>query len=290
MKNGLAIEQDLGSNPFQFGVIGSTDAHTSLPSPREDNFFGKAHIAEPDKDRINAVLIQGAIPELSMHIRDLGASGLAAVWASENTREAIWDAMARREVYATTGSRMTVRLFAGWSFSESDLTSHDRIALGYQKGVPMGGVLEATENQKPLTIMVSAASDPLGAHLDRIQIVKGWVDETGATHERIFDVAVSDDREISEIGRTNTPVGSTVDLTTATYENTIGDAMLSAIWTDPDFNPTQAAFYYARVIEIPTPRWNAYDRVRYGAKSEIPITEVVQDRAYTSAVWYQPSP
>ena len=289
MKNGLAIEQDLGSNPFQFGVIGSTDAHTSLPSPREDNFFGKAHIAEPGKDRINGVLIQGAIPELSMHIRDLGASGLAAVWASENTREAIWDAMARREVYATTGSRMTVRLFAGWSFSEADLASPDRIALGYQKGVPMGGVLKGTDNQKPLTIMVSAASDPLGAHLDRIQIVKGWVDETGATHERIFDVAVSDGREISEVGRANAAVGSTVDLTTATYENTIGDAMLSALWTDPDFDPKQAAFYYARVMEIPTPRWNAYDRVRYGATSQVPVTEVVQDRAYTSAVWYQPS-
>ena len=290
MKNGLSIEQTLGSNPFQFGVIGSTDAHTSLPSPREDNFFGKAHIAEPGKDRINAVLIQGAIPELSMHIRDLGASGLAAVWASENTREAIWDAMARREVYATTGSRMTVRLFAGWSLSEADLASPDRIALGYQKGVPMGGVLKGTDNQKPLTIMVSSASDPLGAHLDRIQIVKGWVDETGATHERIFDVAVSDDRKISAVGKASAAVGSTVDLTTATYENTIGDAMLSALWTDPDFDPKQAAFYYARVIEIPTPRWNAYDRVRYGATSEVPITEVVQDRAYTSAIWYQPSP
>ena len=197
--------------------------------------------------------------------------------------------MARREVYATTGSRMTVRLFAGWSLSEADLASPDRIALGYQKGVPMGGVLKGTKNQKPLTIMVSAASDPLGAHLDRIQIVKGWADETGATHERIFDVAVSDGRKISEVGRANAAVGSTVDLTTATYENTIGDAMLSALWADPDFDPKQAAFYYARVIEIPTPRWNAYDRVRYGATSEVPVTEVVQDRAYTSAVWYQPS-
>lgn len=290
MKNGLVIEQDLGSNPFQFGVIGSTDAHTSLPSPREDNFFGKAHIAEPGKDRINGVLIQGAIPELSMRMRDLGASGLAAVWASENTREAIWDAMARREVYATTGSRMTVRLFAGWAFSEADLRSPDHITLGYQKGVPMGGVLSsaAGANQAP-TIMVSAASDPDGAYLDRIQIIKGWVDGAGATHERIFDVAVSDDRTISKVGIANATVGSTVDLTTASYDNTIGDPMLSALWTDPNFDPTQAAFYYARVIEIPTPRWNAYDRVRYGAKSEIPITEVVQDRAYTSAVWYQPS-
>lgn len=290
MKNGLAIEQSIGTNPFQFGVLGSTDAHTSLPSPREDNFFGKAHIAEPGKDRVNGVLIQGAIPELSMHIRDLGASGLAAVWANENTRESVWDAMARREVYATTGSRMTVRLFAGWSFSEADLNSPDRAAIGYQKGVPMGGVLSASATKQPLTIMVSAARDPLGANLDRIQIVKGWVDKTGATHERIFDVAVSDDRTISEAGRANVAVGSTVDLTTATYENTIGDALLSALWTDPDFDASQASFYYARVIEIPTPRWNAYDRVRYGAKSEVPVTEVVQDRAYTSAIWYRPSP
>ena len=183
---------------------------------------------------------------------------------------------------------MTVRWFAGWSLSEADLASPDRIALGYQKGVPMGGVLKGTDNQQPLTIMVSAASDPLGAHLDRIQIVKGWVDETGATHERIFDVAVSDDRIISEVGKTNAAVDSTVDLTAATYENTIGDAMLSALWTDPNFDPKQAAFYYARVIEIPTPRWNVYDRVRYGAISDVPVTEVVQDRAYTSAVWYQP--
>ena len=290
MKNGLAIEQSIGTNPFQFGVLGSTDAHTSLPSPREDNFFGKAHIAEPGKDRVNGVLIQGAIPELSMHIRDLGASGLAAVWANENTRESVWDAMARREVYATTGSRMTVRLFAGWSFSEADLNSPDRAAIGYQKGVPMGGILSASATKQPLTIMVSAARDPLGANLDRIQIVKGWVDKTGATHERIFDVAVSDDRTISEAGRANVAVGSTVDLTTATYENTIGDALLSALWTDPDFDASQASFYYARVIEIPTPRWNAYDRVRYGAKSEVPVTEVVQDRAYTSAIWYRPSP
>ena len=290
MKNGLAIEQSIGTNPFQFGVLGSTDAHTSLPSPREDNFFGKAHIAEPGKDRVNGVLIQGAIPELSMHIRDLGASGLAAVWANENTRESVWDAMARREVYATTGSRMTVRLFAGWSFSEADLNSPDRAAIGYQKGVPMGGVLSASATKQPLTIMVSAARDPLGANLDRIQIVKGWVDKTGATHERIFDVAVSDNRTISEAGRANVAVGSTVDLTTATYENTIGDALLSALWTDPDFDASQASFYYARVIEIPTPRWNAYDRVRYGAKSEVPVTEVVQDRAYTSAIWYRPSP
>lgn len=290
MTNGLAIEQNIGTNPFQFGVLGSTDAHTSLPSPREDNFFGKAHIAEPGKDRVNGVLIRGAIPELSMHIRDLGASGLAAVWANENTRESIWDAMARREVYATTGSRMTVRLFAGWSFSEADLNSPDRAAIGYQKGVPMGGVLSASATKQPLTIMVSAARDPLGANLDRIQIVKGWVDKTGATHERIFDVAVSDDRTISEAGRANVAVGSTVDLTTATYENTIGDALLTALWTDPDFDASQASFYYARVIEIPTPRWNAYDRVRYGAKSEVPVTEVVQDRAYTSAIWYRPSP
>lgn len=291
MKKGLAIEQQLGSNPFKFGVIGSTDAHTSLPSPREDNFFGKAHIAEPGKDRINRVLIQGAIPELSMNIRDLGASGLAAVWASENTRESIWDAMARREVYATTGSRMTVRLFAGWAFSEADLRSPDHITLGYQKGVPMGGVLSsaAGANQAP-TIMVSAASDPDGAYLDRIQIIKGWVDGAGATHERIFDVAVSNDRTISEVGIANATVGSTVDLKTASYDNTIGDPMLSALWTDPDFDPQQAAFYYARVIEIPTPRWNAYDRVRFGANSDVPITEVVQDRGYTSAIWYQPLP
>lgn len=289
MKNGLALEKSLGVNPFKFGVIGSTDAHTGLPSPREDNFFGKAHIAEPGKDRINATLIQGAKPELSMLIRDLGASGLAAVWARENTRESIWDAMERREVYATTGSRMTVRLFGGWGYTESDLKSVDQVTIGYQKGVPMGGVLSHQKMNQAPTLMVSAARDPLGANLDRIQIIKGWVDEKGETHERIYDVAVSGDRTISANGRAPEKIGSTVDLETATYQNTIGSPMLSALWKDPNFNAQQSAFYYARVIEIPKPRWNAYDRVRYGAVSEVPVTEVVQDRAYTSAIWYQPN-
>lgn len=288
LKLGLAMQEKIGQNPFQFGVIGSTDAHTSLPSAEEDNFFGKAHIAEPGKDRINGVLIQGAIPELSMHIRDLGAAGLAAVWAPENTREAIWDAMSRREVYATTGSRIIVRMFAGWDFTAEDLNSGNIAERGYRKGVPMGDVLTQAPSGASPKIIISALRDPAGANLDRIQIVKGWIDEKGETHERIFDVALSDGREIRGDGSRPEIVGSTVSLETADYKNSIGAPMLSALWTDPAFDKAHPAFYYARVIEIPTPRWNAYDRVRFGALSDIPVTEVVQDRAYTSAVWYQP--
>jgi hypothetical protein len=217
----------------------------------------------------------------------MAASGLAAVWAAENTREAIFDAMARKEVYATTGSRMGVRFFGGWDYSEADIRSRTPAFLGYRKGVPMGGDLPARTGNKAPTFMIYALRDPIGANLDRIQIVKGWLDGAGKTHEKVYDVVWAGDRKPGKDGKLP-PVGDTVDAATANFTNTIGAAELATVWTDPDFDPSQKAFYYARVIEIPTPRWSTYDAFRFG----IPIPEgapvSTQERAYTSPIWYSP--
>ncbi|MEE8147432.1 MAG: DUF3604 domain-containing protein, partial [Longimicrobiales bacterium] len=216
------------------------------------------------------------------------ASGLAAVWAHENTRESLFDAMARKEVYATSGSRITVRVFAGWDFQSGEVQRPDFAAQGYARGVPMGGDLKKAPAGAAPTVMVRALRDPDGANLDRVQVIKGWVDSNGKTHERIYDIAVSDDRTIGADGRCKTPVGSTVDIANASYTNSIGDALLMGHWKDPEFDPKQRAFYYVRVIEIPSPRWTAYDAKHFGIEmpAEIPMT--VQDRAYTSPIWYRP--
>jgi hypothetical protein len=216
------------------------------------------------------------------------ASGLAAVWATENTREAIFDAMARKEVYATTGSRLAVRFFGGWNFSRQDLNSRQPAFAGYDKGVPMGGDLSAMPDAATApSFMVYALRDSVGANLDRIQIVKGWLDAQGKTQEKVYDVVWSDDRRMSADGKLP-PVGNTVDVKNANWTNTIGAAELGTVWTDPAFDKNQKAFYYARVIEIPTPRWTTYDAYRYG----IPLPEgaptSTQDRAYTSPIWYTP--
>ena len=223
----------------------------------------------------------------SVYYRENTASGLAGVWATENTREAIFDAMQRKETYASTGTRMPVRVFAGWDFSEADLNSNDFVQLGYSKGVPMGGDLSsATDGQAP-RLMISALKDPDSGNLDRVQVIKGWMDAEGKTQEQIYDVACSGDRTIVD-RRCNTPVGNTVDVKTATYTNTIGDAALKAIWTDPDFDADQSAFYYVRVLEIPTPRWTTYDAVRYGIDLPDDVPASQQDRVYTSPIWYTP--
>jgi hypothetical protein len=216
------------------------------------------------------------------------ASGLGAVWAEENTREAIFDAMQRKEVYATTGSRMRVRFFGGWDFSDEDLRSREPAFTGYQKGVPMGGDLKPGSGKSAPSFMIYALRDPIGGNLDRIQVIKGWLDQNGKTHEQVYDVAVSDGRKIDQDGRCKTPVGNTVDVKTASFANSIGASELATVWTDPDFDPAQKAFYYARVIEIPTPRWTTIDAFRFG----IPIPEgapvSTQERAYTSPIWYTP--
>jgi len=285
LKRGLAIEQRLGTNPYKFGLIGSTDSHTSLATAQEDNFFGKHSGAEPDADRTAHTFVEteaGTILGWQMV-----SSGLAAVWAEENTRESIFDAMERKEVYGTTGSRMFVRFFGGWDFQDSDLESRNPAFAGYQKGVPMGGDLANAPDGKAPTFMTFALRDPIGGNLDRIQIVKGWLDDDSETHEQVYDVAWSGDRQPGGDGKLPA-VGNTVDAATANFTNTIGASELGAVWTDPDFDPDQKAFYYVRVIEIPTPRWSTYDAFRFG----IPIPDgapvSTQERAYTSPIWYTP--
>jgi hypothetical protein len=283
---GLKIEQELGTNPYKFGMIGSTDSHTSLSTADDDNFFGKHSGSEPSPERMKHPFAKFGDMEI------LGwetlASGYAAVWASENTREALFDAMARRETYATTGPRMLVRFFGGWDFEAADADTRQPAIVGYQKGVPMGGDLTKAPRGKSPTFLVAALKDPIGANLDRIQVVKGWIDADGNAQERIYDVVVSDGREIGDDGRCRTPVGNTVSLETATWSNTIGATELINVWTDPDFDPDLSAFYYLRVIEIPTPRWSAYDAKYYGVDLEDGDTGIHQERAYTSPIWYTP--
>jgi len=287
LKEGLRLEKELGANPFKFGMIGSTDNHTALPTTREENNFSKAPFVEPNAERAFHALVKGDKPELSILVADVGASGLAAVWARENTRESIWDAMARKEVYATTGTRLLVRVFAGWDFESDEVHLPDFARAGYARGVPMGGDLTDAPSGKAPKFMIRALRDPDGANLDRIQVIKGWLDSRGEVHERIYDVACSDDRAIVN-RRCERPVGNTVDVADASYTNTIGDALLGGYWSDPDFDPGQRAFYYVRVLEIPTPRWTAYDAKFFGVEMPEGTAMQLQDRAYTSPIWYTP--
>ncbi len=289
LKNGLALEAKLGANPFKFGMIGSTDSHTALATSREDNFFGKMEKVGPSDHRAETPVVRSPVdPKLTSLGSETGAAGLAAVWARENTREAIFDAMMRKEVYATSGSRIGVRVFAGWDFEADEVERQDFAKQGYARGVPMGGDLTKAPKGKAPTFMIRALRDPDNANLDRIQVIKCWVDKKGKTHERIYDVAVSDGRKIGKDGRCKTPVGSTVNLPDASYTNTIGDPLLTAHWVDPDFDPKQRAFYYVRVIEIPKPRWTAYDAKFFKVKMPEGTKMQVQDRAYTSPIWYTP--
>ncbi|MGD8408332.1 MAG: DUF3604 domain-containing protein [Thiohalophilus sp.] len=292
-KRGMAYEAKLGVNPFKFGVVGSTDSHTALSTAQEDNFFGKVTMVEPTADPIRfEEAITGRFspddPSDDLVHADALAAGIAAVWARENTREAIWDAFKRKEVFATTGTRIRVRVFGGFDFTENDQYRSDFAKHGYAQGVPMGGDLSDAPSGKAPAFLVRALRDPDGANLDRVQIIKGWVDADGETHERIFDVAVSDNREIGADGRCKTPVGDTVNVKNATYNNSIGDPVLGAYWQDPDFDPEQRAFYYVRVIEIPTPSWIAYDEKIFGTRAPEHVKRKQQERAYTSPIWYTP--
>jgi hypothetical protein len=289
---GLLQEHKLGANPFKFGFIGGTDVHNSLTAIEEDNFFGKHVDQEPSATRWEHVAKKGFGKTRYNWIYT--AAGYAAVWATDNTREALWDAMKRKEVYATSGSRMTVRFFAGWDFKPGDARSRYLADAGYAKGVPMGADLPrapagAAGGKIAPTFLVAAMKDAQSGNLDRIQIVKGWVDKAGKPHEKIYDVAWgnADRRKPGKNGKLP-PVGDTVDVKTATWTDTIGDPELAGVWKDPDFDPSLRAFYYARVIEIPTPRWTAYDAVRFGIRMgpEVPMKH--QERAWTSPVWYTP--
>jgi hypothetical protein len=285
LKRGLAIEAKLGTNPYKFGIVGATDSHTSLATADEDNFFGKHTGYEPKASRMSHPFMENENGKIMGW--QMVASGLGAVWATENTREAIFDAMQRKEVYGTTGPRMRVRLFGGWDFTKQDLNSRIPALLGYQKGVPMGGDLRVMpETAKAPSFMVYALRDPEGANLDRIQMVKGWLDAEGKTREKIYEVVWGGERAV--VNGKLPPVGNTVDVANANWKNTIGAAELAVVWTDPDFDAKQKAFYYARVLEIPTPRWSTYDAFRFGVDLPEGIPTSTQERAYTSPIWYTP--
>ncbi len=288
LKNGLLLEQQLGVNPFKFGMIGSTDSHTGLAAVEEDNFFGKHSGVEPSAERWEHVVLSG--PEGKVVGWQMAASGYAGVWATENTREAIWDALKRKEVYATTGPRMTVRFFGGWTFTAADAATRLPAEAGYSKGVPMGGDLPPSPSASAgPTFLVGALKDPYSGNLDRIQIIKGWLDAGGQVHEQVYDVVWGDaDRRRPGADGKLPPVGNTVDVANALWTNTIGDPELITVWTDPDFNPSLKAFYYARVIEIPTPRWTAYEAKRFGITMSPDVPMTTQERAYTSPIWYTP--
>ncbi len=284
---GMQLEDELGTNPYKFGMIGSTDSHTALSTADDDNFFGKHSGSEPSPDRMEHAFAK--FGDLEIMNWETLASGYAGVWARENTREALFDAMQRKEVYGTTGPRMLVRFFGGWDFESSDANTRQPAAAGYRKGVPMGGDLSQAPAGKAPTFLVAALKDPIGGNIDRIQIIKGWQDAKGKLHERVYDIAVSDGREIGVDGRCKTPVGNTVDVKNATWSNSIGDTELISVWKDPDFDPGQRAFYYLRVLEIPTPRWTAYDAKYFGLDIDDEIPMTTQERAYTSPIWYTPN-
>lgn len=285
LREGLRHAQTLSVNPFKFGMIGSTDSHTGVSTAEENNFFGKFVESQPQPDRI-----YNKMSRINQEGWELGASGLAAIWARENTREALFEAMQRREVYATTGSRIGVRFFGGWHFDQLDAMRPDIAGVGYSQGVPMGGDLLPPHPESGVSpvFLFMASKDPEGANLDRVQIVKGWVDDAGETHELVHDVAISDaTRRDSSTGEV-AEVGSTINLEEPGYSNTIGVAQLSGTWKDPNFDPAQSTFYYLRVLEIPTPRWTAYDAEYFEIDMPAHVPMDAQDRAYTSPIWYAP--
>ncbi len=279
LRTGLALEQRTGENPYRFGLIGSTDSHTSMASAEEPNFWGKMAYDSVPENKQGRTSADGPVGW------SMSASGLAAVYAEENDRGSILDAFERREVYATTGPRIRVRFFGGWSFGPGDLAG-DVAALGYAKGVPMGGTLSTTGVEAP-TFLVAAQKDPRSANLDRVQIVKGWIDAVGASHERVFDVAWSEGRTMGADGALEA-VGDTVDRTKATWTDDIGAPELATVWSDPEFDSSQSAFYYVRVLQIPTPRHALYDAVALGLEAPTVGPSVIQERAYTSPIWYAP--
>ena len=287
LKTGLKLDKALGVNPYKFGMVGSTDSHTSFTAVEEENFFGKHSGVEPEPHRWEHVVIEAPDPKFTIRGWQQAASGYAGVWATENTREAIFDAMKRKETYATTGPRMTVRFFGGWDFNEGDTKTRLPANAGYTKGVPMGGDLKNAPDGKAPTFLVAAAKDPYSGNLDRIQIVKGWLNEDGKTEEQVYDLVWSDDRKPGANGKLP-PVGNTVDVENATWSNSIGDPEMIAVWKDPNFDPDKRAFYYARVIEIPTPRWTSYEAERFDVKMTDDVPMTTQERAYTSPIWYTP--
>lgn len=284
---GLQLEQKFGTNPYQFGMAGGTDSHTGLSTTDEDNFWGKVAPMEPSPERLSEVFMTAPSTGLKFMDWQTSAAGLTVVWARENTRASIFDAMERRETYATTGTRMIVRFFGGYDFTPEDATTRNPAMIGYAEGVPMGGELHPDPAGRAPTFLVAALRDPIGANLDRYQIIKGWLDKDGNRQEKVYDVVWSDERVPGADGKLP-PVGDTVDVAKATWTNTIGASELIAVWTDPDFDPALPAYYYGRVIEIPTPRWTAYDAAYFATEPLPGTTMELQERAFTSPIWYTP--
>ncbi len=284
---GLQLGQKLGVNPYKFGADGATDTHVGMTTVQENNFYSKFAAYEPSPDRASHVGRTYPNGDVAFESWIYSAAGLTAVWAEQNTRGALFDAMERRETYATTGPRMTVRFFGG-DYAADVMARRDLAQIGYLGGVPMGGDLAVPADGAP-DFLVYALRDPVGANLDRVQIIKGWIDaETGEAMERVYDVAWGGVRAPDGEGKLP-PVGNTVDLSIPSWTNDIGAAELGAVWTDPDFDPAEDAFYYARVIEIPTPRWTAYDAVKFNVEMDDDVVMITQDRAYTSPIWYSPN-
>jgi hypothetical protein len=269
-------------NPYKYGVVGGGDIHTSIVSHEEYEHTGEHNLKSGTPEER---LLQSTPGEPSKI--EQGTAGLSNVWAEENTRESIYDAMERRETWATSGPRITVRVFAGFDFGDTAPGDDEWVQVGYDRGVPMGADLHSAPAGTAPTLMIWALKGPNSGNLDRVQVVKGWVDADGETHDRIHDVVWSGDREPGPDGSLP-PVGNTVDISTATYENSIGSAQLYTRWTDPDFDPSQPAFYYLRVLEIPTPRWSTYDAVALGIDPPADFPATIQERAWTSPIWYTP--
>jgi hypothetical protein len=287
---GLELGEKLGVNPYKFGLIAATDSHTGLSTAEEENFFGKHSGTEPSVHRVEHPMarIETKDGVLEYPGWSMVASGYQGVWATENTREALFDAMMRKETYGTTGPRMLVRFFGGWDFVDADAQNRLSANVGYMKGVPMGGDLTSAPDGKAPSFLVAALRDPFSGNLDRIQVVKGWLDGKGKRQEKVYDVVWAGDRQPGADGKLP-PIGNTVDVATATWSNSIGSPELITVWTDPDFDPGVRAFYYVRVLEIPTPRWTAYEAARFGVdmpSPDVPMT--TQERAYTSPIWYTP--
>ena len=287
LKNGLELENDIGVNPFKVGMIGSTDAHTSVASAEEPNFWGKVATDSTPETKRRDDPDGYADGRQSFNGWNMSASGLAAVWSEDNSRQSIVAAMKRRETYATTGPRIQVRLFAGWEFSPEDAESVDLASIGYAGGVPMGGELsDAPEGAAP-RFLIRASRGPIDHNLDRVQVIKGWTDASGQAQEKIFNVAWSGDRQLNDKG--NLPVvGNTANIRTGKTANTIGEAELATVWIDPEFDPARDAFYYARVLQIPTVRHSQLDAIAMGGDTPYEGPATIQERAYTSPVWYTP--
>jgi len=279
--DGIRIESEGNGNPFKYGIIGDSDAHNSAASIEEDNYTGKFGMENDPNHRVNGV--PGFPEPNNQQLREFSSGGLAGVWAEENTREAIYNAMLRKETFGTSGTRMKVRFFGSFDYNKDIIKGKEWLTKAYSTGVPMGSDLKNLNNKNAPTFIVQAIKEANGANLDRVQIIKGWVDASGKSQEKLYDVALSDSRKDGK-----TPVGNTVDLKTAKYSNTIGDTEFFITWTDPDFDATQNAFYYVRVLEIPTPRWSTYDAVTLGIPVRTDIPSTIQERGWSSPIWYSP--